>query len=278
MATLATVRNEAGAEKIRLQCALPSSRNPTRRWLYQSRRKWIIRAAGRFFTPGRGTAMDAGSGCGFLLDDLATFFDTVIAVDIQPFFLHYAARRTTESRQACFCAGDLRALPVAGDSMDLVICSEVLEHVRDGEPCLREIGRVLKPGGLAIVSTPQPFSLLEMAARLALSPLFLPLVERIYGEPVGPLGHINLRSMRRWRKTLADCGFRILETHRSGLYLPVLAEMFPDRARNAAGWLNARLSATPLAFLLWTQFFVAVKPDLPQAEAEQEKSGRDQAG
>lgn len=45
-------------------------------------------------------------------------------------------------------------LPVANDSYDTIICTEVLEHVPDTENLLREIFRVLKPGGVFFFTTP----------------------------------------------------------------------------------------------------------------------------
>jgi SAM-dependent methyltransferase len=50
--------------------------------------------------------------------------------------------------------GDLTRLKYAGGSFDLVICSHVLEHVPDDATAMREIARVLSPGGKAILQVP----------------------------------------------------------------------------------------------------------------------------
>ena len=50
--------------------------------------------------------------------------------------------------------GDLRRLPVASDSLDGLVCTEVLEHCEDPGLAVSEIYRVLKPGGLLLVTSP----------------------------------------------------------------------------------------------------------------------------
>ena len=51
--------------------------------------------------------------------------------------------------------GNALTLPFADNSFDKVICSEVLEHIPDFEGVLKEIQRVLKPGGLFCASVPR---------------------------------------------------------------------------------------------------------------------------
>jgi SAM-dependent methyltransferase len=51
--------------------------------------------------------------------------------------------------------GDLTALPVPDASVDRVIASEVLEHIPDDGTAIREIARVLKPGGRVAVTVPR---------------------------------------------------------------------------------------------------------------------------
>lgn len=50
--------------------------------------------------------------------------------------------------------GDIQAMPLPDQSFDTVFSAEVLEHVPDPEKALREIYRVLKPGGYFVMSIP----------------------------------------------------------------------------------------------------------------------------
>jgi SAM-dependent methyltransferase len=69
-----------------------------------------------------------------------------------------------------FEVADLRKLPFGDDEFGLVVCFEAIEHVPDPELVLDELARVLEPGGLLLVSTPNrdvytpgnPFHLREL--------------------------------------------------------------------------------------------------------------------
>jgi SAM-dependent methyltransferase len=49
---------------------------------------------------------------------------------------------------------DITALPFPDERFDLVICSHVVEHVPDDRAAMREMQRVLRPGGVALIQTP----------------------------------------------------------------------------------------------------------------------------
>lgn len=55
--------------------------------------------------------------------------------------------------------GDGQYLPILSDSVDTVLCSQVLEHVPEPAKAMRELARVLRPGGHAIVTVPQEWGI-----------------------------------------------------------------------------------------------------------------------
>ena len=57
----------------------------------------------------------------------------------------------------CLAGADIRNLPFRDASFDIVICSEVLEHIEPPHTAMDEIVRILKPGGELAVSVPRWF-------------------------------------------------------------------------------------------------------------------------
>src|SRR5690606_18649384 len=104
---------------------------------------------------------------------------------------------------------------------DLVLCTEVIEHIPDTQAALHGLFRVLSPGGRLILSTPQKYSPLELASKIAFLPGFLQLARFVYQEPIQPTGHISLLTEGALRSQIAKAGFLEVEAHKSGLYLPV---------------------------------------------------------
>ena len=63
---------------------------------------------------------------------------------------------TSELITSCtFGLGNINDIPLKDSSLDAVICSEVLEHVDSPNESVRELVRVLKPGGVMALSVPR---------------------------------------------------------------------------------------------------------------------------
>jgi SAM-dependent methyltransferase len=70
-----------------------------------------------------------------------------------------AARNHIHADNVEFSSVDLTAIPLPDDSVDVIVCSEVLEHIPDNKKAVSELYRVLKNDGSLLVSMPNRFSL-----------------------------------------------------------------------------------------------------------------------
>ena len=115
----------------------------------------------RFDVTARKRILDIGSGAGQILGHLVK--ETRSSTELVGFDLSQQmlkrARNRLKSPRPNYIAGDMLRLPFANDAFDCVTCGWVLEHLPDPKPGLLEIGRVLKPGGSALIlATEDTFS------------------------------------------------------------------------------------------------------------------------
>jgi SAM-dependent methyltransferase len=128
------------------------------------------------------TICDLGCGAGPVISALLNRGYDAIGFDYSIDMLDNAARRiatgTAGRRPLARC--DIQALPLGDDSFDCAVCLGVISYVEHYENIIREIRRILKPGGTAIVSYRNENNLMV-------------------SDPVGPVKYLG-------RKTLESVG------------------------------------------------------------------------
>ena len=100
--------------------------------------------------------LDIASGEGYGSALLASRAATVVGVDISADAVADAAQNYRRDNLS-FRTGSCSAIPLADASVDVVVSFETLEHHGEHEEMFREIKRVLIPGGVCIISTPDRY-------------------------------------------------------------------------------------------------------------------------
>ena len=172
----------------------------------------------------------ADIGCGngshiFLLNSVAGAKKPVhfYGIDIDPYEIRYAleVKKKLKFDNVTFSVGDAQDIKLPEEYFDIVLSSEVIEHAADPRKCLDGIRRTLKPGGLAIITTPNKDNLFHK-----LGSFFCPHQENkkeIDGRDVEECrgrypGHISVKGSREWRAIMKASGFKI-EVMRGGSFL-----------------------------------------------------------
>lgn len=95
--------------------------------------------------------LDVGCGASVpYVAPLESLGKRVVGLDFARSFLSMAK----SNGQGCSVQGDATALPFPDTSFDAVLCSETLEHIPDDRGAVKEIHRVLRPGGLLFLTVP----------------------------------------------------------------------------------------------------------------------------
>ncbi len=128
---------------------LQTHRVEDRHWWYRGRRRVLERTIDRLGLAPRARILDAGCGSGRNMVDLARHGE-VTGVELSETAATLARGRDVGE----VVEGSVMEMPFAPASFDLAVCLDVIEHLEDDRAALRELRRVLAPGGALLVTVP----------------------------------------------------------------------------------------------------------------------------
>lgn len=217
----------------------------------QRRLEMIVSAAGERI---KGRILENGCGVGMYVEHLAPLGGAVIGLE---FDYQRAATAGSRSKRIINAAGE--HLPHPSGSFDLVLSHEVLEHVQDDVGAIREMVRVLRTGGRAVIFVPNrgyPFETHGIYWRGKYKFGNIPLVNylpRAWRDKLAP--HVKVYSRRDLEILFEDTPIKVIErTVIFGAYDNLIAR-FGIAGKVLRGILQF-LEKTPLKLLGLSHFWV----------------------
>lgn len=152
--------------------------------------------------------LDAGCGHGnYIIDEFRRKINWAVGVDLAP---EFTAKNICLDEILYF---DLAALPFANNSFDICFSLWALEHLPDPQAVLREIYRVIKPGGYFLFVTPNRRSLLIWLRASLNYGLTRKWVSLVYGRKEGDVFPVYYRANEEkfLKRLLKEIGFGEVE-------------------------------------------------------------------
>ncbi|MGH2605942.1 MAG: class I SAM-dependent methyltransferase, partial [Anaerolineales bacterium] len=168
-------------------------------------------ALARRFGPRRGRLLEVGCGLGHLLARLQDRFEAV-GVDVNAAALHEAAQVAPRARLEQASAENLSLFDDA--SFSIVIAKHVVEHLSLPEAAVAEFGRVLSPGGILLLATPNLDSPMHARKKEAWVG---------YRDPT----HIALRRPAEWLDSIRRSGMEPFRIYSDGFWDPPYVALLP---------------------------------------------------
>jgi ubiquinone/menaquinone biosynthesis C-methylase UbiE len=170
----------------------------------------------------RGRALEIGCGSGELLCHLVKGNLTVVGVDLTRSMIEASRALVGErckGKKVDAAVADIEDLPFRDESFDLVIAAGVIEYLASDEKALRGLYRILKPGGVVILSVRNKVNLSRLLVTtrdlLTLLPLARSLISVMSNQvrrlfSLAPNGGIPARRHIPWRlrRFLRELGFQ----------------------------------------------------------------------
>ncbi len=212
--------------------------------------------------------LDGGCAWGYATASLAARAKEVFGCDPSPELI---ARARKEHPEIPFENCPLEKTPYANESFDVVTVSDVLEHVTDDRVALNELYRVMKPGGVLIITTPHKgmFSFMDTEnyawyLRTKLPGLYRWMFRMKHGrDPVAKVGYTSLHrhySLKDYNDLFESSDFKghykIERVFRGGLFLYPLSSNLFELLSVCTGVRAATFLTRPFEKLSDWDFFI----------------------
>ena len=134
--------------------------------------------------------LDIGASTGIIDSFLADHFLKVIGIDIDKEAIEFAKNSFLKSNLE-FRVADAMNLEFSDNEFDVVVCTHIYEHVSDADEMIREIFRVLKPGGICYFAAGNRLSIMEPHYKLPFLSILPRSLAHLYMKIAGKGSHYH---------------------------------------------------------------------------------------
>ena len=164
----------------------------------------------------KGSILDIGCGTGKVLSEIAELNPQakITGIDVSKYAIKVASKKLPNSNFHLIKDGE--KLPIKNNSIDFVVCLDVIEHIYDVQSIFKEFKRILKPGGNILITTPYHGLIKNIVIILTC----FDIVFNPFGE------HIRFFTKKTFLKAIEQINFEVTKIGYFGRFYPIWNGMY----------------------------------------------------
>jgi ubiquinone/menaquinone biosynthesis C-methylase UbiE len=183
-----------------------------------------------------GTVLDVGCGPAIFTKELVEMNFQIYSVDLSFNMLKKAKIISNSNKNLFWANSQIEELPFVDNVFDVIICIGVITYSKNTIKALREIARILKPGGTIIIQCSN--SLAPTPYIVSLKDYFLFILRLRKNKLEFDLRRV---SFKRFKSMLADLNVQVEQVSRYDYRLPFIEKFFPKTATRLMIFLQLHL-------------------------------------
>jgi ubiquinone/menaquinone biosynthesis C-methylase UbiE len=193
------------------------------------------------------SVLNVGGSAGIIDNYLSGYFGTVTGIDIDEKAIVHA-QHNYQRDNLTFEVGDAMQLRFADNSFDVVVCSQVYEHVPDSELMMQEIYRVLKAGGVCYFAAGNRLMWNEPHYNLPLLSVLPRPLAHLYIKAAGKGSHYYEKHLSLWGLRKLVCDFETTDYTKDIIRSP---SRYHAEYMMRPGTLKSRVANVMARYFFW---------------------------
>lgn len=191
--------------------------------------------------------LDIGSSTGIIANYLSKYFGKVVGIDIDEPAIEFA-RVNFKKDNLEFAIGDAMNMDYPENKFDVVMCAHVYEHVPDTNRLIREIYRILKPGGVCYFAAGNRLNVNEPHYNLPLLSVVPRPLAHVYIKLSGKSKFYYEKHLSYWGLKKLVCNFELIDYTKKIIENP---QFFHAEYMIRHGTIKAKLAKLIVHYAYW---------------------------